>query len=285
MKVLFAAIVLSLVAIPASRAEVICTLVVDAASGAVRLEEGGGCETPTSPASTFKMTLAVMGFDAGILTAPDAPAWPYRTEYKADRADWRVTTTPVSWLRNSVLWYSRELVEQLGAERFGRYVADLDYGNADVSGDPGKDNGLTRSWINSSLQITPEQQVQFVRRMLAGELPVSAAAQAAVVGIVPKFKAGAWNVSGKTGTYYERNADGTFNSRRQTGWFVGWAERGDERLVFAYLIRDTKKMAGSAGPRARDALLARFAKWGEGQFARVTPGSRNATAGKAQLAG
>lgn len=251
----------------ASRAEVVCTLMVDAATGAVRLEEGGGCKTPTSPASTFKVPLAVMGFDAGILTAADAPAWPYLAEYKADRADWRVTTTPTTWLRDSVLWYSRQLVAQMGADRFGQYVTAFDYGNADVSGDAGKDNSLTRSWINSSLLITPEEQVRFVRRMLAGDLPASAAAQAAVVEIMPKFAAGKWSVSGKTGTYFERNADGTFNSRRQTGWFVGWAERGDERLVFAYLIREKKMTSGTAGMRARNALLARFAKWGKGEFA------------------
>jgi beta-lactamase class D len=266
-KVLIAAVLLSLAAVSASRAEVVCTLIVDAESGAVRLEEGGGCDTPTSPASTFKMTLAVMGFDAGILIGADQPAWPYQPEYKADRADWQVTTTPTTWLRDSVLWYSRVLVAEMGAERFAKYVTDFDYGNADISGDPGKHNSLTRSWINSSLLITPEEQVRFVRRMLAGELPATAAAQAAVVAIMPSFKAGKWSVSGKTGTYYERNADGTFNSRRQTGWFVGWAERDGERLAFAYLIRDTKKASGPAGLRARDALLARFAKWGKGEFA------------------
>ncbi len=244
-----------------------CTLIVDAQSGAVRLQEGGGCNTPTSPASTFKVPLAVMGYDAGILTGPDEPAWPYKAEYDANRPELRVTTTPTTWLRDSVLWYSRVLVAEMGAEHFGRYVADFDYGNADISGDAGKDNSLTRSWINSSLKITPEEQVRFVRRMLAGELPASAAAQAAVVAIMPTFAAGKWAVSGKTGTYFERNADGTFNSRRQTGWFVGWAERDGERLAFAYLIRETKMTSGMAGAKARDALLARFAKWGKGEFA------------------
>src|SRR5690606_37483683 len=114
----------------------------------------------------------------------------YLAEYKADRANWRVETTPRTWLRDSVLWYSREVVAKLGAERFAKYVADLDFGNADVSGDPGKNNGLSRSWINSSLLVTPEEQVRFVRRMLAGELPVSAEAQAAVVAIMPTFAAG-----------------------------------------------------------------------------------------------
>ena len=45
------------------------------------------------------------------------------------------------------------------------------------------------------------------------------------------------------------------------------AERDGERLAFAYLIRDNKKTSGPAGLRARDALLARFAKWGKGEFA------------------
>lgn len=267
MKVLFAAVLLSLGAVSVSRAEVVCTLIVDAQSGAVRLQEGGGCDTPTSPASTFKVPLAVMGFDAGILTGADEPDWPYKAEYNANRADWRVTTTPTTWLRDSVLWYSRVLVAEMGAKRFGQYVSDFDYGNADISGDPGKNDSLTRSWINSSLKITPEEQVRFVRRMLAGDLPASAAAQAAVVAIMPTFAAGKWTVSGKTGTYFERNADDTFNSRRQTGWFVGWAERDGERLAFAYLIRETKMTSGTAGIRARDALLARFAKWGKGEFA------------------
>ncbi len=52
--------------------------------------------------------------------------------------DWKVTTTPTTWLRDLVLWYSRVLVAEMGAERFGKYVADFDYGNADISGDPGR---------------------------------------------------------------------------------------------------------------------------------------------------
>jgi len=271
MKILIAALLLSLFSATASRAETVCTLVVDAATGAVRLQEGGGCARPAAPASTFKVPLALMGFDAGILTGPQEPAWPYRKAYAAVREADRQTVTPTIWLAESVLWYSRETVKALGAEKFAAYVADFAYGNADVSGDPGKQNGMTRSWLNSSLQISPEEQVAFLRRMLAGELPVSAAARDAVVSIMPRFRAGQWTVAGKTGTYYERNRDGSNNTNRQWGWFVGWAERDGERLVFAYLIRDPNKTAGAAGPRARDALLARIARWGDGQIA-VRPG-------------
>jgi beta-lactamase class D len=268
-KILVVAMMFSLFAISATRAEVICTLVVDAASGAVRVQEGG-CDVPAAPASTFKTALALMGFDSGILTAPDAPAWPYQNRYNAGRAEWKVTTTPRSWLRDSVLWFSRELTAKLGADRFDAYVEAFEYGNADVSGDPGRNNGLTHSWLNSSLKVTPAEQVTFLRRMVAGELPVSPSARDTVMAIMPKFTAGAWTVSGKTGTYYERHGDGSFNTERQLGWFAGWAERGEERLVFAYLIRDTKRKSSPAGPRARDALLQRFVSWGDGLLARRT---------------
>jgi beta-lactamase class D len=267
MKVLIAALLLSLLGVTAGRAETVCTLVLDAATGAVRLQEGGGCARPAAPASTFKVPLALMGFDAGILTGPQEPAWPYQKDYAAAREAERQTVKPTSWLADSVLWYSRETVEALGAARFAGYVSGFAYGNADVSGDPGKNNGMTRSWLNSSLQITPEEQVRFVRRMLDGELPVSAAARDAVVSIMPRFRAGEWIVAGKTGTYYDRNRDGSNNTNRQWGWFVGWAERDGQRLVFAYLIRDLKRTPGAAGLRARDALLARVAKWGDGEIA------------------
>ena len=262
MKALFLALVLALAGVSAGRAEVVCTLMVDAGSGAVRLQEGGGCEVPAAPASTFKVPLAVMGFDAGVLASRTEPAWPYKEEYRAERPRWRVTITPESWVHESVLWYSRELVQRLGASKFARYVAAFDYGNADVSGDPRRNNGLTHSWLNSSLKITPAGQVQFFRRMLAGELPVTVEAHRLTMDVMPKFLAGRWMVWGKTGTYYERHGDGSTNTNRQYGWFVGWAEQGKERLVFAYLIHDTKKIGTPAGPRARDALLARFSKLG-----------------------
>lgn len=259
-KALLLTALLGLGAVPAAQAATRCTLIIEAATGAVRLQEGEGCSTPAAPASTFKVTLALIGFDAGILTAADSPAWPYRKAYQASRPEERRTVTPESWLRDSVLWYSREVVRQLGGDRFAAYVAAFGYGNADVSGDPGRDNGMTHSWLNTSLKISPEQQAGFLRQMLDGTLPISQAARDAVVAIMPRFTAGRWSIHGKTGTYNERNADGS-NSSRQGGWFIGWAESDRERLVFAHLIRDTKKTAGAAGRRARDALLARFAAW------------------------
>jgi beta-lactamase class D len=256
MKPIFVATALLLASIAAAEAQSSsCTLIADVATGAVLVEQGGICNEPMPPASTFKFPLALMGFDAGVLVDAEIPAWPYKSEYQASRDEWKVTTTPESWLRNSVLWYSRVLVAQLGRERFEGYVAALDYGNADVSGTPGADDGMTHSWLNSSLKISPTQQVAFLRRVLLGEVQVSSAAIESTAAVMPRFVAGDWEVRGKTGTAYERKADGSYDYDLQMGWFIGWARRGDATVVFARLLRDGERVAGPAGPRVRDSLL------------------------------
>ena len=239
--------------------EAACLLIADLREGTIVHLEGQECDERIGPASTFKLTLSIMGYDAGILIDPETPAWPYDPSYEAVRQAERVTTTPRSWMADSVIWYSREVVRRLGAERFAAYTAALDYGNADVSGDPGANNGMTHSWLNRSLLISPREQADFVRRLVLGRLPVADASARKAMEATPEFDAGGggWRLRGKTGTGYIREADGQLG-RRQFGWFVGWASDGHRTLVFAHLIKDPSGGKSAAGPRARDALLGRW---------------------------
>jgi beta-lactamase class D len=43
-----------------------------------------------------------------------------------------------------------------------------------VSGNPGKQDGLTLAWINSSLKISPLEQVGFLEKVVRRQLPVTA---------------------------------------------------------------------------------------------------------------
>ncbi|WP_395665412.1 penicillin-binding transpeptidase domain-containing protein [Methylocella sp.] len=63
----------------------------------------------------------------------------YRAEYAATRESWRADVDPTSWLANSVVWYSQKLTRALGMETFQRYVDAFDYGDRNLSGDPGAD--------------------------------------------------------------------------------------------------------------------------------------------------
>lgn len=231
-----------------------CTLVIDAATGATRVRSGERCNERLTPASTFKVPLSLIGFDTGILIDADRPAWPYKEEYQAWNNDWKQTTTPRTWLRDSVVWYSQVLTRTLGVRKFQQYVDKLGYGNRDLSG------GLTTAWLASSLRISAVEQVEFLRRMVGRQLPVSRAAIDRTMAIMPVASAGGWRVSGKTGTGFQLRPDGTSDPDRQVGWFVGWAQREGRTLVFARLIEDEERVVGvRAGLRARDTLLADWA--------------------------
>ena len=232
-----------------------CTLIADAQTGKV-LAETGSCDQRASPASSFKLALSLMGYDAGILIDAHNPAWPYKDEYKAAMPSWHITTDPTIWLEDSIVWYSQVLTKTLGPEKFQAYVDQFEYGNHDISGDAGRDNGLTNSWLSSSLQISPAEQVAFVRKMLAGKLPVSRQAVEMTKAIMPTFPAeNEWTIFGKTGSGFQRGPDGKLDRNRQFGWFIGWATQNKRTVIFARLIRDDEKTEGSAGPRARAQLI------------------------------
>jgi beta-lactamase class D len=258
MKLLLAAIGCLLGCLPSAvAAEPACLLLMAADSGKVLLQQGAQCDVRNSPASTFKIALGVIGYDAGVLSDAHTPAWPYKEEYAAWVDSWKTTIDPTSWQRESVVWYSREITRRLGAERFQRYVDLFDYGNRDLSGDPGQNNGLSKSWISSSLKISPREEAAFLRKFLNKELPVAREAVDRTIAIVPQYPLpDAWTAHGKTGAGFQSAADGKLDRDRQFGWFVGWAQKDDRRLIFATLIKDDAKIAGPAGLRARDELLA-----------------------------
>ncbi len=233
-------------AAPAAR-RVRATVLADAATGRV-VHRSGVAATRFSPCSTFKIPLALMGFDSGILTDAHHPAWDYDpARHGARRAVEKQRTDPTSWEANSVVWYSQELTRKLGMARFQAYVDRFGYGNRDLAGNPGRQDGLTRAWLGTSLAISADEQVAFLRRMLARRL-VSAGAHAKAEAIIPRFTgAGGWAVHGKTGS-------GSLPSGEHLGWFVGWADKGRRRLVFAR-VGAGADVPEAGGMAMRDALL------------------------------
>jgi beta-lactamase class D len=240
----------------------LCTVIAEGSSGKI-LRQQGDCALRLTPASTFKVALSLMGFDAGYLTDEHHPALPFRQGYLASDPSWKTTVDPSSWITNSVVWYSQQLTLWLGPERLQRYLKRFDYGNQDASGNPGMNDGLTQAWLDSSLQISPLEQIAFLHRLVTRQLGVSTraydmTARITTVGTLP----GGWTVHGKSGTGFRMNDErGGPDLRRQIGWFIGWASRDARTIVFATVISDEHPENTPAGPRARAQLLSQLPQW------------------------
>jgi beta-lactamase class D len=236
-------------------ADNVCTVLADPSTGTI-LSQEGECDRRQPPASTFKIPIALMGYDAGFLKDEHNPTLPFKEGYPAWIESWRTETDPAAWMKNSVVWYSQQVTQALGNEKFTDYVAAFAYGNADVSGDKGKDNGLTRSWLGSSLRISPLEQVDFLTKVVNRTLPVSVHAYEMTEALLTEYTLpNGWSVRGKTGAAFPARADGTPNRQRPIGWYVGWATKNDRTVVFARLKEHSKPRKMTPGFGTRDELL------------------------------
>ena len=225
------------------------------------LQIEGDCEKRYPPCSTFKIPLSLMGFDSGILIDEINPVWSFKQGYVDWRDAWKRDQTPKSWMKESCVWYSQVLTKELGMEKFQDYVTKFDYGNKDLSVNKGQNNALTNAWLSSSLQTSSLEQVAFLQRMLDGKLHVKPYAVEMTKNIlfVEELKDG-WKLYGKTGMGGVFSIDGTKDTDLYHGWFIGWIEKGDRRIIFSNHIEDSKKEEIFASLRAKAEAKERLMK-------------------------
>ncbi len=212
------------------------------------VKQVGECNTRHAPFSSFKIAIALMGFDSGFLKNSQEPKLTITKDAEKSLGGWQHPIrflhfrdqTPATWMRYSVVWYSQEITKHLGMEKFQEYVSKFNYGNADVSGDKGKNNGLTEAWLGTSLKISPMEQVAFLERLSNKELPISKEAQEQTIKLIALENTwDDWKLYGKTG------------SGSTSGWFVGWVEKDGRRIVFAQYVEPKEKLI-TGGSIARE---------------------------------
>lgn len=157
------------------------------------IKQVGDCNKRYSPFSTFKIALALMGFDVGILKSAEEPRLQFTDEIKERFGSpnklpimqlWYRAHTPTTWMRYSVVWFSQEITQKLGPEKFQEYTKKLNYGNADVSGTSRKNDGIFNAWLGSSLAISALEQVEFIEKLNSRNLPISKNAQENTINLL-----------------------------------------------------------------------------------------------------
>ncbi len=218
----------------------------------------GAPDSRSSPYSTFKIALSLMGFESQLLHDATSPVWKYGAKHRprAMLQDHRQDMDPQKWMRYSCVWFSQELTRALGPRKFQHYVNQLSYGNKDLTGTPGKNNGLTESWLGSSLKISPREQIAFLSRLVHRRLPFSPQAHRKTREIICLGDQGkGWILYGKTGAGFRKNSKGQKDPQFWMGWFVGWIEKGDFKYVFASQVEGVKRSRGFGGQVAKNLAL------------------------------
>lgn len=187
------------------------------------------CRERFPPFSTFKIPNSLIGLESGVIRDADfllkwdAKKYPaYNTDSPPFNTWWQDQTLRTAF-RRSALWYFRELAIAVGRPRMKEYVARLGYGNGEVRGP------VNNFWLDGSLRISPDEQVDFLRRLHGGELPFSPRSVSIVKEIMTLEETPDYRLSGKTG-------GGSLAEGRVLGWFVGYLEARGETYFFATQI-------------------------------------------------
>lgn len=192
---------------------------------------GKTCQERFPACSTFKIPLAAMAFDSGILKDENQTLkWDGK---KGFLDQWNQDHNAKTWMRDSVVWFSQRLTPQMGEKKLKKYLKDFNYGNQDLRG------GITQAWLKSpseeiGLKISAYEQIQFMKKLWTGKLPISKKAIELTQKITflensPKGYA----LSGKTGSnFFDKEKTKHF------GWFISHLGRGDEEYITITSISD-----------------------------------------------
>lgn len=198
------------------------------------------CKKQIPPQSTFKIPLSLMAFDQNLITQDTVFKWDGEDR---GRTQWKHDQTPKTWLSNSVVWVSQEITPKLGMKKIKHYLKVFQYGNEDFSGDRGKDNGLERAWLNSSLKISADGQLSFLKNFATGKLAVNpGAVNHTKENMYLETSANGWKLYGKTGS----------NITPAIGWFMGFVEKSGQTYIFVTNITGQGENAEISGIKAKE---------------------------------
>ena len=228
-------------------------LLINGETDEVVTEMGPHIDQQFSPCSTFKITLSLMGYDAGILKDQETPVWDFQEGYDDFLESWKASLSPQAWMTRSCVWYAKVLALELGSEKMQSYLALLEYGNQDISGGLAKPGPENPAWICSSLKISPREQVHFIQKMVQRKFPISPnAIDMTKVLLFKEELSERWKLFGKTGS---GSIVGQDSKKLEVRWFVGWIEKDQIFFPFAYQLRKEEVDFSQIVPRVKQLLV------------------------------
>lgn len=202
-------------------------------------------EIRVSPCSTFKIISTLMGLEAGVLKDENTKMGYDGTKYR--REEWNGDLTLSDAFRTSCIWYFRKVIDTIGKEEVSRQLSSLSYGNCDASEWEGSGLNylpeLNGFWVDSSLLISPAEQVRILADILEGNSIYSPEKIAILEDLMFYEEKNGVRIYGKTGSGFHSNA-----------WYAGFVEKEGKREYFAVYLEDPAQDS-IIGSDAREVLV------------------------------
>ena len=213
-----------------SNRHVACVFV-DCKSGKNITPDSIACSIRYAPCSTFKIWNTLIGVECKII---DSSSMHFYTWDSIPRffPSWNRDLTLKEAFQASCVPAFQILARKIGNERMEKWIGVLNYGDKNIS------SGIEDFWLPSegkrSIEISPIEQAELVRKLVNQELPISAESQRILKEVMLTSKTSKGICYGKTGS---SGANYKGMKDQSIGWFVGYVTNNDKAYSFACLIQ------------------------------------------------
>lgn len=173
------------------------------------------------PASTFKILSTQAALQSKVVASKEEVlTWDgiQRSRTETNR-DLDFTTA----FRISSVPHYQAIVRKIGTEQMQAYLDSTNYGNRDLSG------GIDQFWLTGGLRISPQEQVEFLKRLYQNDLPFDLEVMSAVREMMRVSESPGDNFWAKTGW-------AVLPDNLNVGWWVGWTMRKGQPIFFATVL-------------------------------------------------
>ncbi|TKB45638.1 class D beta-lactamase [Thalassotalea mangrovi] len=123
----------------------------------------------------------------------------------------------------------QQIATEISAPVMSQYLKQFSYGNQDIS------SGIDTFWLNESLTISAEEQIEFLQKLYRQELDLKA-------DTYVKFKQIMLVESTSEYQLYAKTGGGQLEKGKALGWYVGYVVKDNEIYYFAFNM-DAKTFA------------------------------------------
>lgn len=190
-----------------------------------------------SPCSTFKIVLTLAGLEYGVLENENTVIkWDGEKRYFDE---WNKDLSLKEAFNLSAVWYFEKVANEIGKKRLSKFVSEISYGNKNTSEE-------IPFWLDSSLKISPKEQVDFLKNLFEYKLDIDNQHIEILKQIMRKDSINGGTLYGKTGTSGEGN----------NGWYVGFYEKNNEKIYFAINISAGENVSGKQAEKIAKNIIA-----------------------------
>ncbi|RAJ03835.1 beta-lactamase class D [Chitinophaga skermanii] len=192
-----------------------CFMLFDNAQGSFKVYNIERAKERFLPASTFKIFNSLVGMQTGAITDTGMVIkWDGVTH---TNPEWNQDLSMRQAFRVSAVPYFQEVARRIGKDTMQFWIDSVGYGNKKIS-------KVDSFWLDNSLQISPDEQLGFMKKLYFDQLPFHKTSMQYVRDVMLMESNHKYKLSYKTGW--------GIVGKRNIGWMVGWIEENNRPTFF-----------------------------------------------------